>query len=119
MVLGALANLAFAAYALIRPEDAAELSELDLTAAAARAEYRAVFGGLVGALGLGMLWVVVRGERAGARLLALLFAGLVCGRGVELAVGTFDPQQLGLMGLEAGLAAVLVLWARGAHPAGS
>ena len=116
VVLGALANLGFAVYALILPASAAELSELDLTPAAARAEYRAVFGGLVGALGLGMLWVVARGEGAGARLLALLFGGLVFGRGADLLLGSFEPLQLGLMALEAGMAVALWLWARGADP---
>ncbi|MHC4376280.1 MAG: DUF4345 family protein [Planctomycetota bacterium] len=118
VVLGALANLGFAAYALILPASAAELSELDLTPAAARAEYRAVFGGLVGALGLGMLWVLARGERAGAWLLALMFGGLVFGRGVDLLLGSFEPMQLALMALEAGMAAALILWARGASSVG-
>lgn len=114
VLLGALANLGFAAYALILPFSAAELSEFDLNPAPARAEYRAVFGGLVGALGLGMLWVVARGERAGAWLLALLFSGLVFGRAVDLVLGSFEPQQLALIALEAGMAAALILWARGA-----
>lgn len=117
VVLGALANLGFAAIALALPERAAELSELDLTPAAARAEYRAVFGGLVGALGLGMLWVVLRRERAGAWLLALLFGGLVFGRGVDLILGSFEVTQLALMALETGMAGALILWARGAGEA--
>lgn len=119
VLLGALANLGFGLFALAQPHQAAELSSLDLTPDSARAEYRAVFGGLVASLGACMLLVLARRDRTGALLLALLFGGLVAGRIVDLAVATWDPMQLGLIGLELGMGASLVLWARGVSPRAS
>lgn len=100
-------GLAFA----IAPRAMAGVIAIDASATIAAAEIRAIYGGLEIAAGVGVLWLVGRGDsRIALTLLALLFAGLLGGRGLSLALDGVpaSPGPL-LAGLESlGLAAALV-----------
>ncbi len=111
-LLGAI-NLAFGVYALFAPQAAAELSELGIESAKATAEYRTVFGGLIIGLGGAMLLAPTRPDpRPWMLALALLFAGLVLGRLVSLALDGVTLYTAGLGAVEAACGVVLWLAAR-------
>ncbi len=108
IVLLGLANVGFGLVSLLDPPRVAALMKLELGGTAAYGEFRAVYGGLVLMLGAAMIGAVTRlGRREWLSLLALLFAGLVGGRLVSLALDGMATYTIVAVLLEAASAGIL------------
>jgi hypothetical protein len=105
VLLGLIAagNLAWAAVSIFDPLWAADLVGLDPSGApAAIGELRAIYGGLVGSIGVVLALAVLRRPlKAWYGALAIIFLGLVSGRVVSLAVDGYDAFTLLALLLEA------------------
>lgn len=107
----ALVNLAYGVFALFDAQRAARLVRLHPETRAARGEIRALYGGLVIALGLMTIvglrrpegWVVIEA-------LGIAFAGLAAGRVGALLLDGFSRWNAWLLVGEGG-AAVFLFWA--------
>ena len=112
VLLGLIAavNLAWGAISILDPLWAARMVGLEVPdAPAALGELRAVYGGLVGSLGVVLALAVLRRPlRAWYGALAILFAGLVLGRVVSLFADGFDAFTVLALGVE-GITALLLL----------
>ncbi|MGE3965517.1 MAG: DUF4345 family protein [Planctomycetota bacterium] len=101
-------NLLFGVYCIVRPTTLAELAGVTSPTASVLGELRAVYGGLVGALGLALLAILFRKlDRPEQVLLGVLFAGLSLGRLVSIVVDGPSGFTLSALGFEGGAAAVL------------
>lgn len=108
--LVAAGNLAWAAVSIFDPLWAADMVGLDPGgSSAALGELRAVYGGLVGSLGVVLALAVLRRPlRAWYGALAIIFLGLVSGRMLSLALDGYDAFTMLALGLE-GLTVLLLL----------
>jgi len=109
LLLLAFGHLLVGAYALSQPQAVAEMMSLEATTPGAVGELRAVFGGLIVALGLMILRGALGGYRGRQWLLAvsLAYFGLVLGRIVSLLMEGLSAHTLTAGALEAGLGVLL------------
>lgn len=111
VVLVGLVNLAFAGYAMVNPMAFTRWAGLDDPQPVVLSELRAVYGGLLEALGLALLAAPTRKAAADwYRVLGLLFVGLVAGRGFGWIMDGFSNFTGYALAFEAG-SAWLLLWA--------
>ena len=107
LVLAAI-NVLFGAIALAQPRRVASWIGFELIGSGGLGEFRAVYGGLVVVVGILIavaVWMTNGGPLFGS--LALVFAGLVVGRAVSLAVDGFSAYTLSAAIFEAFGAALL------------
>ena len=111
LYLLAVANMLYGAFALVFPGEAAELVGFELRDNSSFGEVRALYGGLVLAIGI-VIFEAMR-RPAWRRLLnavGLCFLGLVFGRLVSLSVDGLSGYTLATGGFEV-IAAALLLYA--------
>jgi hypothetical protein len=118
LLVVAAAHVLFGLYGLYSPQTLAPWAGLELTTPGAHGEIRAIFGGLIIAMGVAIGRGAVGG--AGGRhwlwAIAAMYVGLVAGRVVSLGVDGFSMHTL-IAGLfEGGLSAFL-FWAGTEMPA--
>lgn len=108
LVIG-IAHLIFGVFALYAPGQVAGMIGLDMETAGGRGEVRALYGGLVCAVGVAILRGAMAGPSAKQWLLviAVLYSGLAVGRIVSLAGDGVAFHTLGALAVEGGLAAFL------------
>lgn len=107
----AVGHMGFGVWALAAPDRVAAMVEMSLRTAGATGEVRAVYGGLMLALGLALARGAMGGARAGSWLsvVALGYGGLVLGRAVSLATDGASGYTLLAMAFEA-LVGAFVGW---------
>ncbi|MEZ6195136.1 MAG: DUF4345 family protein [Planctomycetota bacterium] len=99
LVLFGLSNLAFAFFSVWDLTGTAKLTGFAMITRGGYGEFRAVYTGLVAAVGALLVLSPFRPEgRAWLQTLCFIFAGLACGRILSLALDGSDPQTvLGLI----------------------
>ncbi len=102
-----LGNIGFGLIALLDPPRVASWLGLELLGVSAYGELRAVYGGLVLALGGAMIWGVFGNQPSWLAPLALLFGGLVSGRLISLSLDGWSTYTLAAAILEAAGALLL------------
>lgn len=107
----AVAHIGFGIWALGAPQQVAAMAELQPLTAGAMGELRAVYGGLIIAMGAAIARGAMGGANAGVWLtvVALAYGGLASGRLVSLLADGASGYTLLAMGLETLLAA-FVAW---------
>jgi hypothetical protein len=109
LLLVALGHMILGLYGLYAPDSVAPMLGLETVTAGGRGELRAVFGGMVTAMGV----AVLRGSMGGAAsrqwlwTVATLYVGLAAGRVVSLGLDGLTAHTLFGGILEGGLAVVL------------
>ena len=117
--LFAAIHLAYAAWVLADPVSAASVSGIVLDGAAARGEFRALFGGLVAALGAVLACAPFsRSGPVALTTLAFLYGGLAFGRVVALVAERPVRYTLILLVAEGAFALCLLAMARGLRASG-
>jgi hypothetical protein len=115
LLLLALAHILAGLYGLYAPDTLAPSLGLDMTTVGGRGEMRAIFGGLIAALGV----MILRGSMGGPTgrqwlwAVATAYVGLAAGRLVSLGMDGMSAHTLFAGLLEGGLA-VVMFWSGGA-----
>ena len=87
-------NVGFGLYAIAAPHGVAEMVGVTIVETRGAGELRAVYGGLVGALGVMLALAWRRADGSWFTALAIGFAGLALGRLVSLAVDGYATYTL-------------------------
>jgi hypothetical protein len=111
LLLLALAHILWGFYGFYAPDAMAQLVGFEMTTTGARGEMRAVFGGLVGALGVAILRGSIggKGRRQWLWAVATAYVGLACGRLISLGMDGMSAHTLFAGLFEVGLA-ILLFW---------
>lgn len=111
--LVAIATLSIGGYGLVEPRSVGELAHLEPASSAGVGELRAIYGGLLLAIGSLMVFVALgRADRSVARVLAWCFWGFALGRLLSLIVEGTHSYTWGTLAFESVTAALLMLATR-------
>ncbi len=115
LLLLALGHVLLGLYGLYSPDSIAALAGLEVTTAGGRGEMRAVFGGLIIAMGVGILRGSMGGPTGRQWLWAVgtAYVGLAAGRVVSLGMDGASAHTV-FAGLLEGMLAVVFFWTGGA-----
>jgi hypothetical protein len=113
LALSAIAFGGFGGWFLLSPSALADLAEIGVSGPSARAEVRAMYGGLELGVAAFLFWAWLRPERVAIGLWAALFAfgGLAAGRaaGIALEGGVVAGAIWGALAAEV-VACLLLVW---------